>query len=79
LNPRSEEKEAKRLLQICRGDRVGLGAKIPMGKSFLLSGTNGFAESNFALPWCRRKSKVNHKGHEGTRRKCGKDRGPDEP
>jgi hypothetical protein len=32
----SEEKEAKRLLQMCLGDRVGLGANTPMGKSFLL-------------------------------------------
>jgi hypothetical protein len=32
----SEEKEAKRLLQICRGDLVRLGANTPRGKSFLL-------------------------------------------
>jgi hypothetical protein len=32
----SEEKEAKRLLQIWFEDRVGLGANTPMGKSFLL-------------------------------------------
>jgi hypothetical protein len=27
---------SQRLLQICRGDRVRLGANAPMGKSFLL-------------------------------------------